>query len=101
MTTANADFEKLSAIEQLPKQQKAQIWQRLEAELNRDEINREFAQALEQIWTAYEHIPEAEVHADIEQAVREVSFREPNIREYPRLTRAHIMTPRLVRVKLK
>lgn len=73
MTTAHTEFERLvAAIENLPKAQKIQIWQRLDAELNRDEVKREFAQALEQIWTAYEHIPEAEVNADIQQAVREV-----------------------------
>ncbi len=81
MTTANTGFDKLlTAIEQLPKAQKMQIWQRLDAELNRDEINREFALALEQIWSAYEHIPEAEVHADIEQAVREVRSEKPTRR---------------------
>jgi hypothetical protein len=73
MTSANTEFDKLlSAIEQLPKAEKVQIWQRLDAELNRGEVSREFAQALEQIWSAYEHIPEAEIHSDIEQAVHEV-----------------------------
>lgn len=73
MTTANTEFDKMLAeIDRLPKAQKVQIWQRLDAELNRNEINREFAEALEQIWSAYEHVPEEDVHADIEEAVRQV-----------------------------
>jgi hypothetical protein len=73
MATVNIqlDFDKLLvAIKQLPKQYKIQIGQTLDAELNRDEINREFAHILEEIWSANEHIAEAEANADIEQAVR-------------------------------
>lgn len=67
------DFEKLlAAIRQLPKTQKIQIWQTLDAELNRDEINREFARALEESWAANAHRSEEEVNADIETALREV-----------------------------
>ncbi len=75
MATVNIqlDFDKLlAAIKQLPKRQKIQIWQTLDAELNRDEIHRDFAQALEEIWSANEDVAEAEVNADIEQALREV-----------------------------
>ncbi len=80
MATVNIqlDFDKLlAAIKQLPKQYKIQIWQTLDAELNRDEINREFAHTLEEIWSANEHLAEAEVNADIEQAVREVRAENP------------------------
>ncbi len=71
--TAQFDFEKLfAAIKQLPRSQKIQIWQTLDAELNRDDINREFAQALEEIWPANAHYSEAEVNADIQAAIREV-----------------------------
>ncbi len=67
------EFDKLlAAIERLPKAKKVQVWQTLDAELNRDEINREFAQALEEIWAANAHFSEAEVNADIETAIREV-----------------------------
>ncbi len=62
----------LAAIKKLPKTQKVQIWQTLNAELNRDEINRDFAQALEDIWTANEQYSEAEVSADIQSAIRQV-----------------------------
>ncbi len=80
MATVNIqlDFDKLlAAIKQLPKQYKTQIWQTLDAELNRDEINREFAHTLEEIWSANEHIAEAKVNADIEQALREVRAEKP------------------------
>ncbi len=71
--TAQLNFESLlAAIRQLPKTQKVQIWQTLDAELNRDEINREFARALEEIWTANEQYSEAEVNADIQAAIRQV-----------------------------
>ncbi len=71
------DFKLLAAIKQLPKQEKIQIWQALDAELNRDEINREFAHTLEEIWSANEHIAEAEVDADIAQALREIRAEDP------------------------
>jgi hypothetical protein len=70
--TGQLDFDKIfAAIKQLPKSQKVQIWQSLDAELNRDEINREFARALEEIWAANAHFSEAEVNADIKTAIRE------------------------------
>jgi len=71
--TVQLDFDKiLTAIKQLPQAQKVQIWQSLDAELNRDEINREFARALEEIWTANAHFSETEVNADIKTAIRQV-----------------------------
>lgn len=75
MSTVNIQLDLdalLAAIKRLPKSQKIQLWQALDAELNRDEINREFAQALEETWTANERHSEAEVNADIEMALREV-----------------------------
>ncbi len=67
------EFEKLlEAIKRLPKAKKVGVWQTLDRELNRDEINREFAKALEEIWAANEAFSEDEVNADIEQALREV-----------------------------
>jgi hypothetical protein len=75
MSTVNIQLdldELIAAIKRLPKSQKIQLWQALDAELNRDEINRELAQALEETWTANEHHSEAEVNADIETALREV-----------------------------
>ncbi len=71
--TAQFNFESLlAAIKKLPKTQKVKIWQTLDAELNRDEINREFARALEDIWTANEQYSEAEVNADVQSAIRQV-----------------------------
>lgn len=67
------EFDKLlAAIKRLPKAKKIQVWQTLDAELNRDDINREFAQALEEIWAANARFSEAEVNADIETTIREV-----------------------------
>ncbi len=62
----------LAAVRQLPRAQKSKIWRALDAELNREEINREFAQTLEEIWAANEGVSEDEVMADINTAIREV-----------------------------
>jgi hypothetical protein len=71
--TIQLEFDQLLAvIKQLPQTQKIKVWQTLDAELNREEINREFAQALEEIWTANEHVSEEEVNADIKEALRQV-----------------------------
>ena len=66
-------FEQLfAAVRQLPNTQKAKIWRALDAELNREDINREFALALEEIWAANEGVSEDEVMADVNAAIREV-----------------------------
>ncbi len=66
-------FEQLfAAVLKLPNAQKAKIWRALDAELNREEINREFDLALEEIWTANEGVSEDEVMADVNAAIREV-----------------------------
>lgn len=71
--TSDLDFDTiLAAIKRLPKSQKLQIWQSLDAELNREEINREFVRALEEIWIANAHFSEAEVNADIATAIQQV-----------------------------
>ncbi len=71
--TGHLDCEEIfTIVKQLPRSQKIQIWQWLDAELNRDEINREFARALEEIWIANAHYSETEVNADIETAIRQV-----------------------------
>lgn len=67
------DFDKLLAsILRLPRTYKIRIWQALDAELNRDEINREFAMALEENWNANAEADEEQVNADIEAALQEV-----------------------------
>ncbi len=71
------DFDKLlAAIQRLPRAYKVRIWQALDAELNRDEINREFAKALEEIWDANQGVNEDEVMADVLQAIREFRAEE-------------------------
>ncbi len=54
----------------LPRAYKVRIWQALDAELNRDEINREFAMALEENWNANFDADEEQVNADIEAALQ-------------------------------
>lgn len=54
----------------LPRAYKVRIWQALDAELNRDEINREFAMALEENWSANFDADEEQVNADIEAALQ-------------------------------
>lgn len=67
------DFDKLLAsILRLPRTYKIRIWQALDAELNRDEINREFAMALEENWNANADADEEQVNADIETAFSSV-----------------------------
>jgi len=71
--TVRLSFEQLlAAVRQLPRKQKVALWQLLDAELNREEIFREFAEALEDIRAANEGVTEDEVMADVEVAIREV-----------------------------
>lgn len=75
MATANIEltFEQLlAAVRKLPTAQKTRLWQTLDAELNREDINREFDLALEEIWAANEGVSEDEVMADVNAAIREV-----------------------------
>ncbi len=62
----------LAAIHQLPKSLKIEVYQVLDAELHRAEIEREFERALHEIWNAYQAIPEEQVNADIEAALEQV-----------------------------
>ena len=62
----------LAAILRLPREYKLRIWQPLDAELHRDEIERDFRRALYEVWNAYKDVPEEEVNADIERALGEV-----------------------------
>lgn len=67
------DFDKLlAAVLRLPHTYKLRLWQALDAELNRDEINREFAMALEENWNFNATLSEEQVNADIEAALEEV-----------------------------
>lgn len=66
-------FDQLrAAVRQLPQKHKMAIWRDLDAELNRDEIFREFGEALEDIRSANEGVTEDEVMADVSAAIREV-----------------------------
>ena len=67
------DFDTLlAAVLRLPHTYKVRLWQALDAELNRDEINREFAMVLEENWNANSDADEEQVNADIEAALQEV-----------------------------
>ncbi|MFQ5813541.1 MAG: hypothetical protein ACE5I2_10195 [Anaerolineae bacterium] len=71
--TVQVSFEQLlAAVRQLPRKQKVVVWQTLDAELNREDIFREFAEALEEIRAANEGVTEDEVMADVDAAIREV-----------------------------
>lgn len=71
--SAEFDFDKLlAAVLKLPRTYKIRLWQALDAELNQEEINREFAIALEENWNANLNVDEAQVNADIEAALEQV-----------------------------
>lgn len=75
MNTANVELtfdQLLAAVRKLPTAQKTRLWQTLDAELNREDINREFDLALEEIWAADGGVSEAEVMADVNAAIRGV-----------------------------
>ena len=55
---------------------KLRLWQALDAELNRDEINREFAAALEENWSFNADVSEEQVNADIEAGFGRGSFHD-------------------------
>jgi len=80
MNTINIELsfdQLLKAVRKLPHAAKMRLWQILDAELNHVEINREFASALEEIWTANESVSEDEVAADVATAIREVRAEDP------------------------
>lgn len=67
------DFDRLlTAVLKLPRIYKIRLWQALDAELNRDAINSEFAMALEENWNANLNVDEAQLNADIEAALEQV-----------------------------
>ena len=75
MAITNVEFtfeQLLTAVRKLPTTQKARLWQMLNAEFNRDEIQRRAMEAVEAIRAANEGVTEDEVMADATAAVQEV-----------------------------
>jgi hypothetical protein len=62
----------LAAVEQLSLEQKIMLRDRLNAELNREQVERQFDEALRAIRAANVGFGEDEVLADVNQAVHEV-----------------------------
>ncbi|MFQ6057883.1 MAG: hypothetical protein ACE5MB_03255 [Anaerolineae bacterium] len=74
MTTVTIELtleQILSAIERLPLEQKVMLKDKLEAEL-REQVSRQFDEALSTIRAANRGVTEDEVMADVAQAIREV-----------------------------
>jgi hypothetical protein len=62
----------LSAVRRLPKTLKIKLYEILKAELDHDDIEKEFRRALYEVREAYKHIPESEINADIDLALEQV-----------------------------
>jgi len=75
MTTANIEltFEQLlAAVRKLSYMDKVRLWRTLGDEVDRDQIRRRAAEAVQAIWSANEGVNEDEVMADIDAALGEI-----------------------------
>ncbi len=60
------------AVRQLPREHKTDLWKMLGTDIDLDELRRQARTAVEEIREAYKHVPEEEVMADVDAAVKEV-----------------------------